>query len=56
MWDDTRRALAGESYLVTEERGRGKVVLFASEPAYRAYWPALHRLFLNAVLFAPHMK
>jgi len=56
MWDDTRRAVAGESYLVTEERGRGKVILFASEPAYRAYWPALHRLFLNAVLLGPHIR
>jgi hypothetical protein len=55
MWDDTRRALAGKSYLVTEEHGRGKVVLFASEPAYRAYWPALHRLFLNAILLAPQV-
>jgi hypothetical protein len=55
MWDDTRQALAGGSYLMTEEYGQGQVVLFASEPAYRAYWPALHRLFLNAILLAGHI-
>ena len=53
--DDTRQALAGGSYLMTEEYGQGQVVLFASEPAYRAYWPALHRLFLNAILLARHI-
>jgi len=55
MWEDTQQALAGGAYLMTEKHGRGKVILFASEPAYRGYWPALHRLFLNAILLGPHV-
>ncbi|MGD8377448.1 MAG: M14 family metallopeptidase [Acidobacteriota bacterium] len=55
MWDETREALAGQSYLLAERRGRGKVILFAGSPIFRAYWPHLNRLLLNAVLLAPSL-
>ena len=55
MWEDTRAALGGATYVVNEKRGKGQVILFAVELTFRAYWPVLHRLFLNAVLLAPSM-
>jgi hypothetical protein len=55
MWDDTRAAMAEQAYLVSEPRGQGKVILFAGDPAFRGYWPNLHRLLLNAVLLAPSL-
>lgn len=53
MWDETRKAFADQSYLVAETLGEGKVILFAADPAFRAYWPHLHRLLLNALVLAP---
>jgi hypothetical protein len=53
MWDETRKAIADQSYLVVEKLGEGKVILFAADPAFRAFWPHLHRLLLNALVVAP---
>jgi hypothetical protein len=56
MWEDTRQALAGGTYLLQENLGRGQLILFAGEPAFRGYWPALHRLFLNTILVSPTLR
>ena len=55
MWDDTREALSGQAWLISEKLGRGKLVLFAGDPVFRAFWPNLNRLIVNAVVLAPSL-
>ncbi|MDE2971492.1 MAG: hypothetical protein OXU35_04210, partial [Acidobacteriota bacterium] len=50
---DSLARLAGTPYLVTEQVGSGRVVLFLDDPNFRLFWDGLTRLFMNAVLFAP---
>lgn len=53
VWPETRKLLAGSSYLVHEPLGQGHVVAFAEDPNFRAMYPAAQRLFFNAVFFGP---
>ncbi len=48
-----RERLPGTPYAVLAERGRGHVVLFADDPAFRGIMHALKKLYLNAVLLVP---
>jgi putative intracellular protease/amidase len=52
-WPEARERLAGALLVASEERGRGRVVSFAQDPAFRVFWRATMPLFLNAVLFEP---
>ncbi|MDF1663836.1 MAG: hypothetical protein P1V97_18845, partial [Planctomycetota bacterium] len=52
-WSNTLALVAGKSYLVKTNIGRGKVIAFADDPNYRAMYPSLQRLFINASLFGP---
>jgi hypothetical protein len=52
-WPEAEQRLAGSLLVGTESRGRGSVVLFAQDPAYRLFWRATTPLFLNAVLYGP---
>jgi len=47
--------LANSSFVTVEYHGRGQVILFASNPTYRGWYPAMERLFLNAVFLGPGM-
>ncbi|HUP01604.1 MAG TPA: M14 family metallopeptidase [Gemmatimonadota bacterium] len=51
--EEARRRLPGTPYAVIAPHGRGRVVLFASDPALRGITHALEKLYLNAVLLAP---
>lgn len=53
LHDESAELLAGAAYLIEEPRGRGRVILFADDPGFRGSFEALHRMFLNCVLFAP---
>jgi hypothetical protein len=53
--ENTERLLRGTAFLIEEPIGRGHVVLFANDPMFRAWWRALDRLVLNAVLLGPGM-
>lgn len=50
------QALAGTAYLWQERHGAGQVVCFADAPTFRASWPMLDRLWLNAALFGPSLE
>lgn len=50
---DSLARLAGTPYLVTEQVGSGRVILFLDDPNFRLFWDGLTRLFMNAVLFGP---
>jgi len=54
-WDEALKALAGSAYLIDEKVGKGRVILFADDPNFRASWDRLTRLFFNAVFFAPNL-
>jgi hypothetical protein len=53
LWPEARARIARSAYLTREARGRGQVILFAGEPAFRRGFPATERLLLNAILFGP---
>jgi hypothetical protein len=55
LWPEAERALARSMYLWTESAGRGRVVLFADDPNFRASQLSTLRLFANAVLLGPSM-
>jgi zinc carboxypeptidase len=52
-WPEAEQRLAGSLLVGMESRGRGSVVLFAQDPAYRLFWRATAPVLLNAVLYGP---
>lgn len=52
-WPSTLDLLAGTPYVVYRARGKGHVVAFTDDPAYRAMYPAVQRLLVNAALLGP---
>ena len=48
-----RGLAAGAAYLRADRVGRGRVVLFASDPCFRGFWHGTERLLANAILLAP---
>ena len=55
LWPEARGRLANSSFATVESYGRGQVILFATNPTYRGWYPGMERLFLNAVLLGPGM-
>jgi len=54
VWpDNTERLLRNSALLIEEPTGGGHVVMFANEPLFRAWWHALDRLVLNAIVLGP---
>ena len=51
--DNTARLLKGSAWAVVENVGSGKVILFAEDPLFRAFWRGPAGLFNNALLFGP---
>jgi hypothetical protein len=45
--------LTGAAWASVESVGRGKVVIFAEDPLFRAFWRGTAGLFNNALLMAP---
>ncbi len=48
--DNSERLLRGSAFIVQEKVGQGNVVMFTNDPMFRAWWRALDRLVLNAML------
>jgi hypothetical protein len=46
------KKLSGTAAVIAERRGKGSVVLFADDPAFRAYWHGTAKLFFNAIFFS----
>ncbi|HSR70286.1 MAG TPA: M14 family metallopeptidase [Acidobacteriota bacterium] len=49
--DENLAALSGTAALLARRSGRGRVVLFADDPTFRAFWYGTSGLLLNAVFF-----
>ena len=45
------KRLPGTAAVIADRRGKGAVVLFADNPAFRAYWYGTAKLMLNALFF-----
>ncbi|MCZ6793329.1 MAG: M14 family metallopeptidase [Planctomycetota bacterium] len=52
-WPRTLELLAGTPYVLYQAQGAGHVIAFSDDPNYRAMYPGVQRLFLNAVFFGP---
>jgi hypothetical protein len=54
IWpENTEKLLRNSAFLIHEPTGGGHVVAFANEPFFRAWWHALDRLVLNAIVLGP---
>jgi hypothetical protein len=56
IFEEMKKALPGQVYLIDEPTGRGHVILYADDPNFRAYWDGLGRLFFNSILFGPSLR
>ena len=52
-WPEAEERLSGSLLVGMEPRGRGGVVLFAQDPAFRLFWRATTPILLNAILNGP---
>jgi hypothetical protein len=50
---EAEERLAGSLLVGAETRGKGSVILFAQNPAFRLFWRATTPIFLNALLYGP---
>ena len=48
--------LSGSASVVVRSSGRGRVVLIAEDPNFRAFWYSTNRVFLNALFFGPIIR
>lgn len=49
---ENKAVLAGTPAIIAESMGRGAVVLFADNPAFRGYWYGTNKLLMNAIFFS----
>ncbi len=52
VWDSTVANIGGKMYMADVSLGSGRVILFADDPTFRAYWRGLDRLFINSILIS----
>jgi len=52
--DNTARLLKGTAWAVAENQGSGRVVLFLSDPLFRAFWRGPAKMLTNAILIGPN--
>ncbi|MEZ4587342.1 MAG: hypothetical protein R2909_13180 [Gemmatimonadales bacterium] len=53
---NTDRSLKGAAWAVVENVGAGRVVLFAEDPLFRAFWRGTAPMLDNALLFGPRPR
>ena len=52
--DNTARLLKGSTWAAVENQGSGRVVLFLSDPLFRAFWRGPAKMLTNAILMGPN--
>lgn len=55
LWPEAKERWANTAYATRESSGKGQIILFTNEPAYRSYYYGSIRLLLNAMLLGPGM-
>ena len=53
LWPEARKRIANSSYCTRESVGQGQVILFATQPNFRAFFRGSERLLSNAILYGP---
>jgi hypothetical protein len=53
LWPEGAERLARTAYLTRESRGKGQIILFAGDPAFRRSMRGLERLLSNAIVLGP---
>jgi hypothetical protein len=53
LWPEAVGRISQTAFASREAKGRGQVILFASDPNFRGYFWGSERLFLNAVVLGP---
>ncbi|HEV8632405.1 MAG TPA: M14 family zinc carboxypeptidase [Thermoanaerobaculia bacterium] len=54
-WPEAKQLLPGTLLMGAETRGRGRVVVFTQDPAFRLFWRGTMPLLLDAVLYGPSL-
>jgi hypothetical protein len=49
--DDNLEKISGTAAVTISKRGQGKMIIFADNPNFRAFWFGTNKLFLNALFF-----
>lgn len=55
QWDGTEKDLAGISWAFSGGSGRGQAVAFTNDPTFRAQYPGLYKMLLNAMILGPSL-
>lgn len=53
LWPEAAHRLANSAYVTRESHGNGQIILFASDPVFRAATLGTARVFMNAVVYGP---
>ena len=53
LWPEARQRWAGTAVLTRERMGNGQIIMFATQPYFRAYWRGTWQPFMNAILYGP---
>ncbi len=53
LWPEARTRWANTAYTTRESKGRGQVILFATDPNERAYFYGSRQMLVNAILLGP---
>ena len=53
LWPEARERWAGSAWATRERKGRGQVILFATDPNMRAYFYGSRQMMLNAIFYGP---
>ena len=55
LWPEARQRWASTAWATRETKGKGQLILFATDPDFRAYNWGTRALFANALLYGPGM-
>ena len=55
LWPEAKSRIAESAWATQERRGKGQIILFATEPHFRGYFKASERVLLNAIYLGPGM-
>jgi len=53
MWPEARERWQKSTWLTREGKGKGQIILFATQPNFRGYFYGAERLLLNALFLGP---
>jgi hypothetical protein len=54
-WPEAKQLMPGTLLMAAESHGRGRVVVFTEDPAFRLFWRGTMPLLLDAALYGPSL-